>query len=144
MPVSIATARDPFRGGGVPAKLRTSHARVLAVLAPADPAAPQFDWPLFARSRLGTAAGYTATSGSLTRALDGIARVGSKMGAAHPGLLALGYVETVVLDVEGVRETCYRATAAGVTAYRAHIAVAGVTEPVKDAATCTNRRYARS
>jgi hypothetical protein len=93
---------------------------------------------------LGVRAGYTAISGTVTRALNGI-REGSSSGDPHPGLLALGYVEEVVLDVEGLKEVNYQATAAGVKSYLAHLAAAGGLPEVRDALASTNttRGYKR-
>lgn len=144
MPVSVR--RSPFHGeppkdGAV--KLRTPQARVLAALQPDDPSDPVSEWPLVTRAQLGVRAGYTAISGTVTRALNGI-KPGSSSGDAHPGLLMLGMVEEVVLDVEGVTEVNYRATTEGVSAYRLHCATSGASlPPLRDAATCTNDRYRR-
>lgn len=140
MPVSVN--RDPF-GAGQPARsaanpaLRTPQARVLAAIQPDDPGDPAFEWPILTRARLAVRAGYTAISGTVTRALNGI-RAGSSSGDAHPGLLALGYIEEVVLDIEGVSEVNYRATTAGVRAYQLHLATVGQLPKVKDAVVCTN------
>ncbi len=120
--------------------LRTPQARVLAALQPTDLTDPVSEWPLVTRAQLGIRAGYTAISGTVTRALNGI-REGSSSGDPHKGLLALGLVEEVVLDVEGVMETDYRATPAGVVAYQAHLAATGTLPQVKDAALCVNDRY---
>jgi hypothetical protein len=144
MPVPVK--RDPFSGRPiVPSdlRLRTPQARVLAALVPDDPAAPLIDWPLVTRAQLGVRAGYTATSGTITRALNGI-RAGSSSGDPHPGLLARGMVVEVVLDVEGTQEVNYRTTALGVRAYREYVAARGKLSAVKDPATCTNDRYRAS
>lgn len=120
--------------------LRTPQARILAALMPTDSTYPIFDWPLYTRAALGTAAGYTAISGSVTRALNGI-RPGSSSGDAHLGLIALGLVEEVVLDIDGVAETNYRTTAAGIVAYRAYISRIGELPAQRDKSSCINDRY---
>jgi hypothetical protein len=113
----------------------------LKALLPARPDAPQIDWPLFTRAGLAWKAGYTGTSGSITRVLNGL-REGSSSGKAHPGLIALGLVEEVRLDIVGLIEVNYRITAAGVAAYQQHVAAHGEElPPVKDAALCTDDRY---
>ncbi len=148
MPQSLATARDPFRGPGRPTtdggRLRVPQARILAALCPAYPDDPPTEWPLLNRASLSRRAGYTAISGSTTRALNGI-HPNSSSGDAHPGLLALRFVEEVQVDVLGdgsVRETCYRVTAAGIAAHQAHVAEYGDALPaLRDAAASTNHRY---
>lgn len=120
--------------------LRTPQARVLAPLMPDHPDDGVWNWPTVTRAQLGVRAGYTAISGTVTRALNGI-RPGSSSGDAHPGLLARGMVEEVILDVEGVKEVNYRATALGVRAYLAHIRKHGKLPQLRDRETCTNDRY---
>lgn len=149
MPISRASQRDPLRGVVPPPAnstlptLRIPQARVLRALLPADPSDPPSEWPLLNRAGLGVGAGCTPTSGTITRALNGI-REGSSSGDAHPGLLALGLVEEVAIDIEGRTEVNYRATLAGVAAYQAFVAQGGKLPPVKDAAHCTNDRYTKS
>ena len=148
MPVSIK--RSPFvttAGVSKTAKskprksLRTPQARCLAALQPDDVSDPISEWPLVTRAQLSIRAGYTAISGTVTRALNGI-HEGSSSGDAHPGLLRLGLVEEVILDVVGVSEVNYRATASGVRVYRKYVVTNGDTLPqLRDAAICTNDRY---
>ena len=153
MPVSLATLRDPFRGTTTPQPLpspkrgpalvnglRIPQARVLAALMPFDDRDPLIEWPLLKRTALAAKAGYTAISGSITRALNGI-HPGSSSGDPHPGLIARGLVVEVVVDVEGMSETTYRATPAGVVEFRAWQAAGGIIPRVKDIDTCTNDRY---
>lgn len=152
MPVSVATTRDPFRGVAAPGRptvgrpaptgLRLPQARVLRALVPAYPDDPPGEWPIYTRAVLAMRAGYTALSGSVTRALNGI-HPGSSSGDPHLGLLALGLVEMIEIDVEGTLETNYRATHAGIHAYQRFIADGGTLPPVKDAAICTNSRYTK-
>lgn len=124
-----------------PTHLRTPQARVLRALIPDDAADHYTEWPLLTRPQLGVKAGYTAVSGTITRALNGI-HPGSSSGDPHPGLLARGFVKATSVDVEGVVETNYRITAAGVRAYADHVAAHGERLPkVRDAELCTNDRY---
>ncbi len=139
----VAVGRDPFSVPVSPkSTLRTLQARVLAVLMPESLGAPLIDWPLCNRSQLGTSAGYTSLSGSCTRALNGV-REGSSSGDAHLGILALGYVVEVVLDVEGVTEMNYRATPAGVAAFAAYITEHGAMPPLRDITACRNKRQGK-
>lgn len=146
MPVFVR--RSPFPEGDSPSPpaqeqkidgLRVPQARVLAALVPDDPKLSRINWPLLTRASLAVRAGYTAVSGSVTRALNGI-REGSSSGDAHPGLLARGLVEEVALDIDGAEEVSYRATAAGAAAYRAHIAAHGALPPQRDKAASVNTR----
>ena len=147
MPVSVRRSPfpvDPPPGSTTPVTprpiLRTPQARVLASLVPETPDIPRIDWPILTRAKLGIKAGYTAISGSVTRALNGI-RPGSSSGDAHLGLLDLGFVEEVVLDIDGTTEVNYRATAAGVGAYREYLSAQGALPELRDPAVCTNERY---
>lgn len=133
MPASKATQQPDLA-------LRSPQARVLAALQPDDPTDQIIDWPLVTRAQLAVRAGYTAISGTVTRALNGI-REGSSSGDPHPGLLARGMIVEVTLDVEGTKEVNYRATDLGVRAYQAYLAERGGLPALKDAATCTNDRY---
>lgn len=131
MPVSPTTAN----------RLRTPQARVLRALLPADPADHYTEWPLLTRAQLGIKASYTAISGTITRALNGV-REGSSSGDPHPGLLARGLVKVTAVDVEGMIETNYRITAAGIRAYQDHVASNGTRLPkVRPAEQCINDRY---
>ena len=144
MPVSIR--RSPFSDEpSIPTtiRLRTPQARVLAALQPDAVSDPLIDWPLVTRAQLGVRAGYTAISGTVTRALNGI-REGSSSGDPHPGLLALGLVEEIILDIEGVHEINYRATAAGVSAYRLYLLGSAGLPQVRSALICTNDRYRKN
>lgn len=147
MPVSIASQRDPFRGVAPQSMskiLRVPQARVLQALMPEYPDDPPHEFPLLNRAALGVQAGYTAISGTVTRALDGIQRAGTKMGTPHPGLLARGLVEVVTLDLEGITEINYRITPTGVKVFQAYVAAGGRLPPLKDTVACVNNRYKRS
>ena len=139
MPVAVRTPPPT----AAPTRLRTPQARVLAALQPADPVDPPSEWPTVTRAQLGVRAGYTAVSGTVTRAINGI-HPGSSSGDPHPGLLALGLVEEVVLSIEGVSETNYRSTPAGVRAYQVYLSQQGALPQLRDAASCTNDRYKSS
>jgi len=119
--------------------LRLPEARVLAALMPDDPTSNPHFWPLRTRARLSREMGYKV-SGTVTSALNGI-REGSSSGKPHPGLLAMGLVEAIVLDIDGVMETDYCITPLGIRAYQEYVATHGVLPQVRDAATCTNERY---
>lgn len=111
-------------------KLRIPQVRVLTALAGGG---------LLNRPSLGEAAGYTAISGTITRALAGL-REGSSSGPAHPGLLELGYIEEINIELDGgVHELCYRITPAG----KAALAALGKVDltQTRDKASCVNDRY---
>lgn len=139
MPVLIR--RDPFDH---PPPKRTDlsllipQVRVLKVLVPPDPSTPKCDWPMLNREYLGARAGFTATSGTLTRVLNGIRPYNKTTGTPHPGLLQRGMIELVMLEVEDTTEANYRATDLGIRAYRAHIEQYGNVPPVKAPEGCTN------
>lgn len=118
--------------------LRVPQARVLRALMPSDLTDHYTDWPVLTRAALGVRAGYTAISGTITRALNGIHK-DSSSGDPHLGLIARGLVKVTMIDVDGVVETNYRITADGIREYLAH----GKRRlpKVKDAALCTNDRY---
>lgn len=147
MPVSVG--RSPFKDDQPSTSdqqtdativLRTPQARVLAVLMPTNPAAHPINWPVVTRAQLGVRAGYTALSGSITRALNGIHK-GSSSGDAHLGLLSLGLVEEIILDIDGVKEVNYRTTLLGIQVYQQHIAKHKKLPALRDAKICTNDRY---
>lgn len=135
MPVS--TRRSPLIKN---ISLRTPQARCLAALVPNNPADPVLEWPFVTRAQLGVRAGYTAISGTVTRALNGI-HPDSSSGDPHLGLLALKLVDEIILNIEGVTEINYRATAAGIQAYQKYLAERGGVPELRDAAACINDRY---
>ncbi len=152
MPRSLASDRDPFRGTKSSTNgthgtqthifiaLRIPQARILHALMPANISDPVSEWPLLDRPALAIRAGYTIISGSVTRALNGI-REGSSSGDAHLGLLALGLVKKVSVDVVGLCEEYYKITHDGIKTYQHFIANGGHLPVVKDAVICTNDRY---
>lgn len=131
--------------------LRVPQARVLRALMPIQPGDPKYDWPTFPRPHLGVLAGYTAVSGTITRALNGI-RPGSSSdkkpdgspGDGHPGLLALKLIEELVFDIDGLAEINYRITEAGIAAYTAYIAKHGALPELRDVAASINHRYKKN
>jgi hypothetical protein len=133
--LSVDAEGNDHRGKGEP-PLRLPQARILQALLPVAGATPSLS-----RAELCKKVGYTAISGTITRALNGI-RAGGSSGKPYPGLLERGLVEVVRVDLGGHVEVNYRITAAGVAAYQAHVAVTGGKLPeVKDRETCTNDRY---
>lgn len=124
-------------------KLRKPQARVLALLMPADPTSYWTEWPTVNRAELASRAGYTPLSGTLTRVLNGIKAGSSSNGhkGAEPGLLELKYIEEERLDLCGVIEVNYRATAAGVQAYQEYIRERGEPVTSRSKAGSTNKRY---
>src|SRR4051812_32379202 len=65
------------------------------------------------RTELAARAGFTPTSGTINRALHGIGK-GSSSGDPFPGLLEMGLVDFFTVELDGnLKETRYRATAAG-------------------------------
>lgn len=145
MPISIK--RNPFNNQEPvihsDLTIRTPQARVLAVLQPDNYADPISEWPLVTRAKLGVRAGYTAISGTVTRALNGI-RMNSSSGDPHLGLIARGMVEEVILNIEGITETNYRATIVGIQAYQKHISTTGELPKLRSAVICTNDRYKKT
>lgn len=142
MPVAV---RPPSGNPAPPAPtgLRTPQARVLAALMPTDTTDHPDDWPLLTRSQLGLKAGYTAISGTITRALNGI-KAGSTSGDPHPGLIDRNLISTTKIQVEDgcPPEINYKITLEGVREYERHMATKGKELPkVKDASICTNDRY---
>ena len=135
MPVAVRQA--PF-ATKPKIELRVPQARVLRALMPEHPDDHVLDWPVLNRAVLGVRAGYTAISGSITRALNGI-RQGSSSGDPHLGLVALGLVEVREIDVDGVVEQSYRITTSGVQEFNKFMALNGnALPPLRDAALCVN------
>lgn len=86
-----------------------SMARVLRACTPPDPSRNPCFWPLVTRNIIKATAGYSPTN-SLNRLLNGGQR----------GLLQLGLIEAVVLDVDGVSEVNYRITRKGIECLSHH------------------------
>lgn len=124
-------------------RLPTLQARVLMALMPRDISCHPFDYPLYTRSALALTAGYTILSGSITRALNGIRQGNTTSGDPHAGLIERKLVETVVLNIDGIKETNYRITAAGIRAVQVFLATGGKLPVIKDASLCVNNRYSK-
>ena len=116
--------------------LKIPQARLLSVLAQGGVAS---------RQRLAERCGFSVVSGTVTRILNGL-REGSSSGAAHAGLIALGFVEQLELRMDGVSEmdgaseTVYRITRRG----RIELALwleRNELPPMRDAKASTNKRY---
>lgn len=121
-------------------KLKVPQARVLAALMPENVNTPQCDWPLITRTYLNMACGYSQISTGVTRPMQGIPE-GSSSGNSYPGLLALKYVEEIILDIEGTAEVNYRITMLGAMAYLEWCAAGGKLPKLKDRESCINSRY---
>lgn len=94
---------------------RGPQVRTLAALMPAHPGDPPSEWPLYTRAALRIRCGLSPTN-SMNRILHGV-RDGP---AAHPGLIQLGLVEEVRLDVDGTAEYDYRITQEGIACLSRH------------------------
>lgn len=123
--------------------LKIPQARVLAALMPEDVNSPSIDWPLITRANLNTACGYSQISTGVTRPMQGIPP-GSSSGNSYPGLIALKYVEEIVLDIEGVSEINYRITPIGAMAYLEWSITNGKLPELRDKNSCINDRYKKS
>lgn len=121
-------------------RLRVPQARILMALMPDKPDGSPIDWPVLSRALLGVRAGYTSTSGTVTRALKGI-DPGSSSGPPYLGLLALGFLLEEELDVDGLTEVNYQITEAGVRACTEFIEQNGALPAPRDVSSCTNKRY---
>lgn len=121
--------------------LRIPQARVMNALMPAYPDDPITEWPLITRSQLAVKAGYSVISGTVTRVLNGIHKDNKTTGNPHPGMIQRGYIEVVVVDVEGVKETNYRITPSGIRAVQRFVKSGRKLPPLRDSKLCINDRY---
>jgi len=118
--------------------IRVPEARVLSVLVPSD---RKGYWPVLPRQVLAAEAGFVPTTGTINRVLNGVP-AGSSSGPASPGLLKLGLVSKVVIDLDGETQDCYKATPRGAAALDAFLAArGGAMPPVRDRSSSTNKRY---
>jgi hypothetical protein len=124
----------------VPTKLRIPQVRVLSALMPEDTTIDPSDWALFTAVNIAAKLGVSLISDLIRRALRGIER-GSTSSVAYLGLLKLGYVETLVFDIDGMEETNYRITPLGAAAYLAHIIEHGPPPKPRNKENCINNRY---
>lgn len=118
--------------------LKVPQARVLAVLCPDEGDDPPLG--TVPRFTLAAAAGFIPTTGTINRVLNGIVTLNCTTGAPHPGLLTLGLIEKVVLDLDGQTTDSYRITRAGIKAIRAWLAVNKL-PPKRDEKSSINTRY---
>lgn len=125
-------------------KMRVPQLRVLSALMPEDTTTDPINWSLFTAVNIADNLGASLISDLIRRALRGI-QVGSTSSVSYPGLLELGYVESVTFNIDGVEETNYRITPTGVVAYLAQILEFGP-PPAKtrNRESCTNKRYSKS
>jgi hypothetical protein len=115
--------------------LRLPQIRVLQVLAECPQAFRTV-------ARIAERAGISPKSATTGQALRGV-RPGSKYVKPRPGLVDLGLVERVVLDIDGLEEIDYRITPAGLAAM-AEIEQSGrPIPPLRDKSLCVNQRYRR-
>lgn len=107
---------------------RLPQVRVLLALLPRNPEYPVSEWPILTHAALNRRCGYSPISTGVTRPMRGI-RVGSsslgKNGTAYPGLIELGYVEVVKLNIDGVVEDNYRITREGIAALGRYVMTGG-------------------
>lgn len=111
-------------------ELRTPQARVLSALAAEG-------LPALTRQEMAESAGFSPLSGTVWRALNGLPE-GSSSGDAHAGLLRMGMVVELTLDIDGIKEVRYRITLAGLDALRRWQSV-----PMRSKERSTNKRYKR-
>ena len=114
-------------------RIKIPQARVLSVL---------MSGAALTRAKISQRAGFTELSGTVTRVLNGL-KEGSSSGTAHLGIVALGLVERIELEVEvgAALETVYRITAAGRDALAAFVAEHGEMPDMRSRAGSTNKRY---
>lgn len=120
MPVSPkidSFSKQPIRAGQ---PLRTPQARILKALQPAYPNDPVSEWPLVTRTTMRTKCGMSPTN-SMNRILHGVKDGKSK----HLGLIEMGLVEAIKLDIDGVVEYNYRITQKGMECLSRQVAVEG-------------------
>ena len=89
------------------------------------------------RARLNERCGFTSLSGTVTRVMRGLPG-GTSSGAAMKGLIELGMVDVVQVDVDGVEEQCYRVTQLGRKVMGCY---AGKLPPLRSREVSTNNRY---
>lgn len=92
--------------------LRPAQANVLRALLPDDPGTHPVEWPVLDRASLRTACGLSPKN-TMNRVING-----DSSGRGGAGLVPLGLIEVLKLDVDGVVEDNYRITRAGIAAYR--------------------------
>ncbi|MGH7172769.1 MAG: DUF1810 family protein [Gemmataceae bacterium] len=122
----------PIKTPGVPS-LPMPQARVLQALLPVDGVKPSMS-----RAELCKKVGYTETSGTITRALNGI-REGGGSGTPHKGLLDSGLVTEAKRDEDN--EAAYQITNEGIKAIEDYLKEHGELPKPRDKTLSTNIRY---
>ncbi len=121
-------------------ELKVPQARVLTVLLP-PPKTDPVDYPLIHTRVIAGRLGVSAVSETIRRAFRGL-KEGSASGTPHKGLLALGYAEEVVLDVDGLSELAYKITDEGIAAITEYLKHHTL-HPVRSRESSINNRYKR-
>lgn len=121
-------------------KLRIPQLRVLQALLPFDLTLDQTEWPIYTKIVLAVKSGYSPISGSITRALLGI-KERSSSGNHHKGLIPLGLIEEVKLDIDGREEINYRLTKEGAIVILQFIFKGGKLPSNRNPESHTNNRY---
>lgn len=120
-------------------QLKVPQVRVLVALMPDEGDEPPPG--TMPRQLLAKTAGFIPTTGTINRVLHGIQNKNSTSGAAHPGLLELGLMEKVDIDLDGRTVDTYRITRAGIVAVRDWLSHNEL-PPKRDEESSTNLRYA--
>jgi hypothetical protein len=145
----IAPRSNPFTQAGPPVattghtpalKLRIPQVRVLTALAPEDWESPTIDWPTLSRVGIAMRSGTSTISDLITRALNGL-HPKKHPDKSYLGLLALDYVVSIELDIDGKSEVYYQLTEAGALYLREHTAMYGKLKPPKPREVCLNSKY---
>lgn len=125
-----------------PVKLRVVQARVLSALLPDDLDADPTDYPTVPMKLVASRIGVSSISDAVRRAMRGLPE-GSSSGGAHKGLVALGFAEEVTLNIDGLREICFRITVNGVATITEYLAK-NTLPPLRNRASCINDRYKKA
>ena len=115
------------------ANLRVPQIRALLVLRGEGRGIPL----ALSRAKLQERCGFTPTSGTVTRVMRGLPG-GTSSGPACPGLIELGLVRVLNLEVDGVTEQCYQITPMGQGVIDCHT---GDLPPLRSVNGSTNSRY---
>ena len=92
---------------------------------------------LMTQVKICRACGFSEKSGTIRSIINGVPE-GSSSGPARPGLVTLGLVDRVELDIEGVLEVVYRITDRGLARLEQEDRQL---PPLRDKDISTNRRY---
>lgn len=110
-----------------PHRLRGGQVRVLQALSGGR---------VLTRDKLRAEIGLSPISGTLSYLLNGM-KVSKANPKGHPGLVELGMVTRITLDIDGIEEVCYRITPTGEEA----LLHAPDPPPIGDQSKNVNRRY---